>query len=188
MVTTTSKLLTSTLTVSTDVSQTNKLVTETWNTAVLSHTHDFGSEQPQLYWQATAVVSNTDGLTETLSTPLIQFGIDSTVPTSTVTAVYQMPNDNFLVKWSGNDALSGVANYTLDYRAQGDVDWTAWLTETTAVSATFTPPDPAQFYEFRVRATDAAGNSQPADTPAAALGTEQAIPLPHAIMLPLITR
>ena len=111
-----------------------------------------------------------------------------TVPTSTVTAVYQMPNDDFLVKWSGDDALSGVVGYLVDYRAQGEVGWTAWLTDTTAVSAFFTPPDPAQFYEFRVRATDAAGNSQPLDTPAAALSTEQAIPLPHAIMLPMITR
>lgn len=188
VVTTTSKVLTTTLTVSTDISQTNKLVTETWGTAVLSHTHDFVTEQPELYWQATAVVSHTDGLTETLSTPLIQFGIDVTVPTSTITAVYQMPNDDFLVKWSGDDDLSGVASYTLAYRAQGDVDWTAWLTDTTAVSASFTPPDPAQFYEFRVRATDVAGNTQPADTPAAALSTEQAIPLPHAIMIPLVIR
>ncbi len=188
VVTPTSKVLTTSLTVSTDAAQTNKLVTETWGTAVLSHTHDFASEQPALYWQATAVVSNTNGLTETLSTPLIQFGIDNTVPTSTITAVYQMPNDDFLVQWSGTDALSGTASYTVEYRLQGDLDWTAWLTDTTAVSGFFTPPDPAQFYEFRVRATDAAGNSQPADTPAAALGTEQAVPLPYAIMLPMITR
>lgn len=188
VVTTTSQVLSTTFTVSTDVTQTNKLVTETWGTAVLSHTHDFGMEQPELYWQATAVVSQTDGVTETLSTPLIQFGIDSTVPTSTITAVYQMPDANFLVQWSGNDSLSGVTNYTLEYRLKGDVDWTAWLTDTTAVSAFFIPPDPAQFYEFRLRATDAAGNSQSSETPAAALGTEQAISLPHAIMLPFITK
>lgn len=188
VVTTTSKVLTTTLTVSSDISQTNKLVTETWGTAVLSHSHDFVTEQPTLYWQATAVVSKTGGMTETLSTPLIQFGIDSTVPTSTVTAVYQMPTIGFLVKWSGSDALSGIASYTVEYRLKGDTNWTTWLTNSTAESAIFTPPNPAQFYEFRIRATDVAGNSQLLDTPATALGTEQAIPLPHAIMLPFITK
>ncbi|MCP4418273.1 MAG: hypothetical protein GY805_16755 [Chloroflexi bacterium] len=189
IITTTSKVLTSTLTVSTDISQTNKLVTETWATAVLTHTVDFVTDQPALYWQATAVVSNTEGLTETISTSLVQFGIDMTVPTSTITAVYQMPVTNtFLVKWSSEDALSGLANYSLDYRVQEDVDWTGWLTGTTAVQEFFTAPDPAQFYEFRVRASDVAGNSQLPDTPAAALSTEQAIPLPHAIMIPIVIR
>ncbi|MCA9942555.1 MAG: hypothetical protein KC449_03705, partial [Anaerolineales bacterium] len=188
VVTTTSEVLTTTLTVSTDSLQTDKLVTETWNTAVLSHTHDFVTEQPALYWQATAVVSNTDGLTETLSTPLIQFGIDTTVPTSTITAVYQMPVTNtFLVKWSGSDTMSGLASYIVEYRAQGETAWTSWLNGTTAVNAIFTMPNPAALYEFRVRATDQAGNSQPVDTPPAALGTAQAVPLPRAIMVPFVT-
>ena len=189
VLTTTSQVLTTTLTVSTDISQTNKLVTETWGTAVLTHTVDLVDEQPALYWQATAVLSDTDGFTETLSTPLVQFAIDATVPTSTITAVYQMPSgDDFLVKWSGDDALSGLADFTIDYRAQGDVDWTTWLTDTTAVNGFFTPPNPAQFYEFRILARDVAGNSQAPDTPAAALSTEQAIPLPHAIMIPIVIR
>ena len=189
IITTTSQVLTTTFTVSTDISQTNKLITETWGTAVLTHTHDFATEQPALYWQATAVVSTTDALTETISSSLIQFGIDMTVPTSTITAVYQMPiGADFLVKWSGADALSGVASYTVEYRLKGETNWTSWLTNSTVNNAFFTPPDPNQFYEFRVLAKDAAGNSQSADTPAALLGTEQAIPLPHAIMLPMITR
>ena len=189
IITTTNQVLTTSLTVSTDISQTNKLVTDTWGTAVLTHTVDFVTDQPTLYWQATAVISNTAGLTETISTPLVQFGIDSTVPTSTITAVYQMPgSDNFLLKWGGSDATSGITSYDLDYRAQGDVDWTGWLTGTTAVQAFFTPADPAQFYEFRTRASDAAGNSQLPDTPSAALSTEQAIPLPHAVMIPIVIR
>lgn len=189
IVTTTNQVLTTTFTVSTDISQTNKLVTNTWGTAVLTQTVDFVTDQPALYWQAAAIISNTNSLTGTISTPLIQFGIDSTVPTSTITAVYQMPNnDDFLVKWEGSDVLSGLADYRLEYRAQGDVAWTSWLTGTTAVQAFFTPPDPAQFYEFRIRATDVAGNSQLPDTPAAALSTEQAVPLPYAIMIPLVIR
>ncbi|MCB8924362.1 MAG: N-acetylmuramoyl-L-alanine amidase [Ardenticatenaceae bacterium] len=188
IITTTSQVLTTTFTVSTDAAQSNQLVSQTWNTAVLNHSHDFGAEQPALYWQATAVVKHTDDTLETLNTPVIQFGIDTTVPTSTITAVYQMPTDDFLVQWSGSDNLSGLAGFTLAYRAQGEMDWTTWLTDTTAVSGFFTPPDPAQFYEFQILAKDVAGNSQPASTPAADLGTEQAIPLPHAIMLPLITK
>ena len=188
IITTTSQVLTTTFTVSTDAAQSNQLVSQTWNTAVLNHSHDFGAEQPALYWQATAVVKHTDDTLETLNTPVIQFGIDTTVPTSTITAVYQMPTDDFLVQWSGSDNLSGLAGFTLAYRAQGEMDWTTWLTDTTAVSGFFTPPDPAQFYEFQILAKDVAGNSQPASTPATDLGTEQAIPLPHAIMLPLITK
>ena len=189
IVTTTSKVLTTTFAISTDIAQTNKLVTETWSTAVLNHTIDFVTEQPVLYWQATAVVSKTNGLTETLNTPLIQFGIDNTVPTATITAVYQMPHgDDFLVNWQGTDDISGISGYKLEYRLKGDTTWSTWLTDTTAVSGIFTPPDPAQFYEFRILAQDAANNTQPADTPAAALGTEQAIPLPHAIMLPFVIR
>ena len=188
IITTTSQVLTTTFTVSTDAAQSNQLVSQTWNTAVLNHSHDFGAEQPALYWQATAVVKHTDDTLETLNTPVIQFGIDTTVPTSTITAVYQMPTDDFLVQWSGSDNLSGLAGFTLAYRAQGEMDWTTWLTDTTAVSGFFTPPDPSQFYEFQILAKDVAGNSQPASAPAADLGTEQAIPLPHAIMLPLITK
>lgn len=94
---------------------------------------------------------------------------------------------NYLVVWTGADALSGVASYELQYRLLGDTDWTK-VTETTAISASFTPPNPDNAYEFRVLATDVATNRQSADTPAAAVGTDQAIPLPHAIMLPFIVR
>ncbi len=187
--TTTNQVLTTTFTVSTDISQTNKLVTETWNTAVLTYTVDFVTDQPELYWQATAVLTTTGGVTDTLTMQPFQFGVDATVPTSTITAVYQMPiTDTFLINWSGSDALSGIAGYDLEYRVKGELDWTGWLTGTTAVGGTFTAPDPLQTYEFRIRATDVSGNSQSLDTPAAALGTEQAIPLPHAIMLPMITK
>ncbi|GJM40889.1 MAG: hypothetical protein DHS20C20_11710 [Ardenticatenaceae bacterium] len=187
IITTTSQVLTTTFTVSTDISQTNKLVTETWGTAVLTHTVDFATEQPELYWQATAVVTTTDAVTETISSPLIQFGIDVTVPTATITAVYQMPNDDFLIKWTGSDDLSGLVGFTLEYRAQGDLDWTAWVTDTTELQTFFTSPDILQFYELRIVPTDVAGNRPSMDAPAAT-STEQAIPLPHAIMLPMLTK
>ncbi|MBK7893310.1 MAG: N-acetylmuramoyl-L-alanine amidase [Anaerolineaceae bacterium] len=185
--TTTSQVLTTTFTVSTDISQTNKLVAEAWDTAVLSHTHNFASEQPALYWQATAVLSTTDALTQTITTPLIQFGIDMTVPTATITSLYQMPDGHYLLRWSGSDALSGIASYTLEYRAQATLDWTAWVTNTTELQTFFIPPDLAEIYEFRIVPSDVAGNRPPSDAPPSS-STEQAIPLPHAIMLPMITR
>lgn len=185
---TASAVVSTNLTVSTDAAQTNKLVNQTWNTAVFSHTHNFAAEQPTLYWQVTAVIDHGSGITQTLSTPPRQLGIDTTEPTSEVTAVYEMSGGvNYLVVWTGSDALSGVASYELQYRLVGDTDWTK-VVETTAVSALFTPPNPDNSYEIRVLATDVATNRQSADTPAAALGTDQAIPLPHAIMLPLVTR
>jgi hypothetical protein len=57
----------------------------------------------------------------------------------------------------------------------------------TAVSTNFTPPDPNQTYQFRVQAADNAGNVEaPHDSPD--IDTTQATLLPHAIMLPIVTR
>ncbi|MCA9919180.1 MAG: N-acetylmuramoyl-L-alanine amidase [Anaerolineales bacterium] len=184
--TTTSQVLTTSFTVSTDAAQTNMLDAQTWNTAVLSHTYNFATEQPTLYWQATAVVSPTEAVTETISTPLIQFGLDMTAPTASIDTFYELPNGDFMLKWSGSDALSGIADYTLEYRAQGTTDWTTWLSHTTALQTFFTPPNPAEIYEIRLVPTDVAGNRPPTDAPPST-STEQAIPLPHAIMLPIIT-
>ncbi|MEZ4593328.1 MAG: hypothetical protein R3D55_19610 [Chloroflexota bacterium] len=73
--------------------------------------------------------------------------------------------DTTLLRWSGSDALSGIASYTLEYRAQAELDWAAWVTNTTELQTFFTPPNPAEIYEFRIIPTDVAGNRLPADAP-----------------------
>jgi hypothetical protein len=99
-----------------------------------------------------------------------------------------MPSEQYLLYWTGLDALSGVASYTIDYRVVGSTTWANLQTNISQTFSLFNPPDPAQQYEFRLRATDVAGNTQPPETPADPLGTQQAIELSHAIMLPFIIR
>lgn len=177
-----SAVQTSTLQVATTETLTTPLVHQTWSGSRITHTHTFTRDYAALYWQTTAVLSDT---AETITSPVTHFGIDTAVPTSTVTALYKMP-DSYLLKWQGSDALSGVAGFDISYRTISETTWTPWITGTTAVSAHFTPPDPDETVAFRVQATDNAGNVEPKTAPDTT--TDQAIDLPHAIMLPMISK
>jgi predicted RNase H-like HicB family nuclease len=71
-----------------------------------------------------------------------------------------MGRTSFEVQWRGEDRVSGVAHYDVQVREGEKGEWRTWLSETTATSATYTGRD-GQFLEFRVRATDRAGNVEP---------------------------
>lgn len=177
-----STVQTSTLRVAPSASLTAPLLDETWAGERITHTHTFTQDHAALHWQTTAVLSNT---ADTITSPVTRFGIDTAVPTSTVTALYKMP-DSYLLKWQGSDALSGVAGFDISYRTISETTWTPWLTGTTAVSAHFTPPNPNETVAFRVQAVDNAGNVELKTAPDTT--TDQAIDLPHAIMLPMISK
>jgi hypothetical protein len=158
--------------------------------AATSHALTFAQEYSRLYWRV--VVDFTPplpGLTSTVTSAPTYFGLDMTAPTSGVTAVYTLPHASpiYLITWSGQDNLSGAATYHVDYQAAGDGAWTRWLTATPQHGGVFTPPDPGQIYYFRSQATDHAGN-QEAPHATADIGTDQAVVVPHVIMLPLISR
>ncbi len=179
-----------TVEVGTDPTLATVLLSESWDTAVYSHTFDYTGSATELYWRATAAFRQGDGSLNTVSTPISQFRIDTTPPTSGLTAVYKLSPaaDQYLLTWAGTDALSGIANYTVEYRALGSTTWATLQANIPSTSSLFHLPDPAASYEFRLRATDVAGNIQPLSTPVDPLGTEQAILLPHAIMIPLVIR
>ncbi len=59
--------------------------------------------------------------------------------------------------WSGSDATSGLSGYDVEVREGSAGEWTRLLTETTALSTTFTGVH-GTTYSFRVRAHDVAGN------------------------------
>ena len=174
------------LQVSSNAAMSDTVAAESWPTAVYSSTQTL-TQDGAYYWQVTAVVSQTNGVTVTVpSTPTL-FGLDRTTPTSTIKTIYEIPNAGYLLLLEGQDALSGIDGYNLDYRPQGTITWTNWLTNTPGSSVTFTPPDANLTYELRVQVLDRAGNTEPPHTQSDT-DTDQAILLPHAIMLPITLR
>ena len=175
--------LTTTLQVSNSPTFSETIISENWVTKPISYTHLFTEDVASLYWQVTTVVSVTN---QVLTSTVWFFGIDTAVPTSTLTHLYQFSPESYMLQWIGSDELSGIQGYDLSYRVISDTTWTPWLTGTIETAVFFTPPETDQEYEFRIQAIDNAENRQPdsLDFP----NTEQAIDLPHAIMLPLVMR
>jgi hypothetical protein len=96
-----------------------------------------------------------------IDTPPFHNIIDITRPTSSVNALLAARPESFDVSWSGSDGLgSGIASYTV-YVSDNDGDYTAWLTDTTATSATFTGVI-GHSYKFYTVATDNLGHVEEA--------------------------
>ncbi len=148
-----------------------------------NYTHTFLQDYRELYWRV--VVTTPEGVAAT-SQPT-SFGIDTAVPTSLVTNIYELPDGRYHLFWSGSDATSGIDTYLLQYRADISTTWTTWLTATTQTTGFFEPPD-GQTYWFRSQATDLAGNVEPTHPNPGDLNTDQALFFTHAIMLPLIEK
>ncbi len=180
--------LTSTLHVATDASMSNIILTKSVTGSAVSNSHTFGQDYAALYWQVTVEFTPPQpGLTDTASSNVTRFALDITPPSSQINKIYKLATGDYFLHWQGSDAVSGVASYTVEYRAEGDTVWTELVAGTTAVSTNFTPPDPNQTYQFRVQATDNVGS---VETPHASqdIDTTQAILLSHAVMMPIITR
>jgi len=71
---------------------------------------------------------------------------------------------DFEVNWNGNDGAhgSGIEYYDIQYRIDGG-DWHNWLNNTSETSEIFYNAANSEFYEFRSRATDSAGNPESYD-------------------------
>jgi hypothetical protein len=63
----------------------------------------------------------------------------------------------FTVAFSATDSESGLRGYNVQYQAEGQVDWTPWLTGTTEPQADFVGL-PGQVYHFQVQAVDNVNN------------------------------
>jgi hypothetical protein len=93
--------------------------------------------------------------------------IDNTPPASRVLPLDPMQTStNFTVAWTGTDEGSGVGDFTI-YVSDNGGPFTAWLTNTTDTSGSFTGVD-GHTYGFYSIARDLAGNSEPAKTDAEA--------------------
>lgn len=173
--------------VATDSGFADLLVDTVWDTAVTHTNHTFDQPYPQLYWRVLLTPDPLTGLTEPVISSVRTFGFDQTPPESAVDGVYALLNGRYILTWGGQDDLSGVASYHIDYRPLDETEWTRWLTATTATAAGFNPPQPDQHYAFRSQAIDRAGNVEPPHSQPD-ITTEQAILLPHAIMLPIVQK
>ncbi|MCX6031731.1 MAG: hypothetical protein NT169_20815, partial [Chloroflexi bacterium] len=107
--------------------------------------------------------------------------VDATPPTAQVEPIGGFSAfPSFVVGWSGSDNLSGLAGFDVQSRQGAGDAWRDWLTDTLALSATFTSPDGRLPYDFRVRATDRVGN--PGAWSAAATGPYDAVAPTVAIL------
>jgi hypothetical protein len=115
---------------------------------------------------------------------------DTIAPSSSVVSPTRSATFSFEVSWSGNDNLSGVANYDVQYRIGTGGTWNDWLLGTTSTSGMFGPTIPVstvlgETYFFRIRAHDNAGNIEgyPADADTSTLIEEEII-----TFLPLVIK
>ncbi len=86
--------------------------------------------------------------------------VDTVPPESAASSPEYADAPAFVVSWSGTDDASGIASYDLQFRDGAAGPWTDWLTQTTALSATFSG-EIGHTYYFRSRARDNVGNLEP---------------------------
>lgn len=108
--------------------------------------------------------------------------LDRAAPQSAVQALpaWQLGDVDFVVQWSGSDALSGVAGYAVQVKVD-DGAWTDWYSGTETSS--LYDGQVGHRYAFRCRATDGAGNVEAWPT-----GEDAFTALMHGLFLPGILR
>jgi hypothetical protein len=183
-----SNVTTTKLEIAEDASFDNIVLSETLAGAPTSYDYIFSQDFIHLYWRVKVTTSFGQSTT---STPT-WFAIDTLDPSSSISNVFLIDDSNYIVAWNGSDENgSGVVAYNVDYIADGDVAWTAWLSEEPRTSKMFTPPGgqvpSAKAYWFRSQAIDATGNIETEHANGDA-NTDQAILLYRQLDFPLFFR
>ena len=116
-----------------------------------------GDETPQQRERVFTAINANNGLHPRL---VVTYDVivDTTPPTSTMTALPQWSTGSFNVSWSGTDNQggTGIRHFDVQVRQNGG-GWQNWQTATTNTSATYNGQN-GILYEFRVRAVDRANN------------------------------
>lgn len=111
-----------------------------------------------------------------------QTTIDTTPPVATISQLPEFVGvSEFALNWSATDATSGVASYDLQYKF-GAAPWLDWLTNTTQTAAQASGENGVRV-QYRVRATDGAGNVSSYDAAGATTGTTVDLTAPTAEVL-----
>ncbi len=84
---------------------------------------------------------------------------DQMPPDAAVTEAAPLPEGGILVRWEGQDDVSGVASFDVQVRRLPDGEWIDWRTQATDREAIFVPSEPGT-YAFRARARDWTGKEQ----------------------------
>lgn len=132
-------------------------------------------------YQFRVQASNNGGISFGPWSTAVSTSIDNVAPTSSMNA---LPNyttsTSFWVSWSGTDAGSGIASYTLQYQFNGGA-WQTLISNTPQTSF-YIQDDQTGLYGFRVQAVDQAGNVEAWSSTAEASTTVLVNPL--AVVLP----
>ncbi len=84
---------------------------------------------------------------------------DHMPPDAAVTEAAPLPEGAILVRWDGQDDVSGIASFDVQVRRLPDGEWIDWRTQATEREAIFVPSEPGT-YAFRARARDWTGKEQ----------------------------
>lgn len=173
------------LQVATDVEFQNRIVNKIWSGPVLSATVSLDQDYANLYWRVVATSESNHEYPSAVS----RFGLDSEPPSSKVTQLYWFDQAGYYqLFWQGEDALSGIEFFNIEYRLAGTDDqaWQVWQSKTQKTDALFSPPDSAKVYEFRSQAADKLGNEEALHS-MADITTEKALQFSEAVLLPMIS-
>jgi hypothetical protein len=170
------------LRIATDANLTN-LVHQTWSDQLVnpSYTYLFSADHVRLYW---GVQAYTAYGSSKVSGPWT-VGVDTLGPAAAVRHVLRLSDNTYLVSWYGQDLMSGLATYDVQYRLGTGGTWLPWYSQTTAVNGRWTDPVTQSVF-FRVRATDVAGNTGAYD--AGTANTDNAIDVEIQSWYPLLFR
>jgi hypothetical protein len=120
-----------------------------------------GSDQVPIHTNLVHLLDhNSSGVYTLVYTPAVTNNVDTTPPTSAVSALPPSSPPNFTVQWNGLDNVggSGIAYFDIYVSTNGG-PFGPWLTNTTTTAAIFNGA-PGQNFGFFSRATDVAGNHE----------------------------
>jgi hypothetical protein len=120
---------------------------------------------------------------EPIQTNVVVHTIDAAPPTARVSALPETQSlPRFVVRWSGEDSGSGVAEYSVYYREDGG-PWQQWIGSTRRTEAVFVGRFGSN-YEFKAIAKDFLGNEEPdSDEPEAQTRVGQPPTIPAGLRL-----
>ncbi len=142
-----------------------------------------GDETPQQRERVFTTINANNGLHPRIVVTY-NVNVDTTPPTSSMTALPQWSTASFNVNWSGTDnpGGTGIRHFDVQVRENGG-NWQNWQTAVTNTSATFTGQN-GILYEFRARAVDRANNFEAFPNNPQARTTVDTVP-PTSSMNPL---
>ncbi len=141
------------------------------------------ADYPALFWTAQGYNRSGDGPAFAVR----RFGVDTAPPVSAATGLYRNQGGTYILFWSGTDAGSGIASYTVQARDGTDGPWVDLWYDTDRTSGVV-QVDPAVTRYFRVNARDALGHTELFHPGDGDLNSRQVTLLGHPWYFPLMLR